>query len=235
MTRLRAIDPAPAPADRAAWIEAGRALTEQHSEASWEFADWLAEGHRAFGKDALREAAEACGKTPGKIRNYLRVSNTYPNDRRRSTLGFSHHMEVAGLPEDTADALLDQAVSERWSRDAIRTAAREASLAGKVSRQAAEIRALKRALKSARSDPRDVVRQAKARLDSERRIVREAVNAMAGLVDELAAPETLDGLHGNARDIRRVADRLADDIDYALMRMKPAVESIEGGAGDGAA
>ena len=90
------------PADRKTWIAAGRALARGRSEASWEFADWLAAGHQSWGKDAMQEAAEATGATPGKISHYLKTATVYPPLRRRNGLAFSHHMEVARLPE--ADA-----------------------------------------------------------------------------------------------------------------------------------
>ena len=238
MTTLRVIGevPDPAPVDRAAWIEAGRAMGAQHSQASWEFADWLAAGAAAFGADAMHEAAEATGATPGKIRNYLRVSNTYPNDRRRSSLGFSLHLETASLPDDTAEALLDRAAAEGWSHREMRTAAREASLDGKVRRQAAEIRALQRQLAAAKADAGDAVARTRERLAGARRAVRDEVRRSAGLVEELAGGELIGHLHGNARrglarTIRDAADGFAADVNAAIDRFAAAADRIEGGGG----
>ena len=67
---IHVVDPAPGvqfPAvDRNAWIAAGQALAQSRSETSWDFADWLAAAHQAWGKEAMQLAAEATGATPGK-------------------------------------------------------------------------------------------------------------------------------------------------------------------------
>lgn len=219
-------------ADRDAWIAAGRAILSRQSSASWEFADWLAVGHAAWGAKAMREAAEATGASAGKISHYLTVSKAYAPLRRRKSLAFSHHMEVARLPDEAADRVLDAAEAQGWSVHETRAAAREASLEGKVARQRREIAELKRALKRAKTDPRDAVKQARSRVDAERRVVRDACGRMADVVEELAADGALDGLHGNARrgvarDIRRAQNALADHVDAALERIEAAAARID--------
>lgn len=102
-------DSAPAFSTREDWLAAGRRLVDGRSEASWAFADWLAAGHGAWGKEAVEAAAEATGTSRGKIINYVTASKTYPLTRRRVRLTFSHHLEVAFLPDAERERLLDAA------------------------------------------------------------------------------------------------------------------------------
>ncbi len=232
---LRVVDPgaadAPAPADREAWIAAGLALAQGRSEASWEFADWLAAGHAAWGREAMREAAEATGATAGKISHYLKTATGYPPLRRRNGLTFSHHMEVARLPEADADRVLDRAEAERWSRNETRAAAREVSLEVKNANLHRKVAKLERALAAAQADPGDAVKQTRSRLDAERRVIRDAVGRSAGMVEELAETGILDDLHGNARKgfadhVDRFGKRLAADVNAALDRMQAAADKV---------
>ena len=224
-----------APADRDTWIAAGRALVEGRSKVSWEFADWLAAGHQAWGKEAVRLTAEETGASPGKIRHYLRTARTYPQSRRRLRLTFSHHLECAFLPEADADRVLDEAEAGSWSHRETRSAAREASLEGKIARLRRENAQLKRALKAAKADPRDTAAQSASRLGATRRLIREEMGRAAELVEDLAKPETLDGLHGNARrglarKIVTTCTQIVGDVDQSNERIGRALAEIEGGS-----
>ncbi|MDE0203324.1 MAG: hypothetical protein OXK73_12915 [Rhodospirillaceae bacterium] len=223
---------APAATDREAWIAAGRALAEGRSEASWEFADWLAAGHAAWGREALRKATEATGAPRGKIVNYLRAAKTYPPTRRRVGLTFSHHLEVAFLPEADGARILDAAEAGGWSHRETRSTAREASLEGKNARLRRENAELKRALKAAKADPRDTAAQTASRLGATRRLIKEEMGRAADLVEEVLKPETLDGLHGNARrglarKIVATCTAIVGDVDRANERIGRAVAEIE--------
>ena len=189
-------------------------------------------GHAAWGEDALRDAAETTGASPGKISNYLVVATGYPPFRRRNTLTFSHHLEVARLPEAEADELLDRAASESWTFRRTREAAREASLEGKLARLRRESAELKRALRAARSDARNVADQVREQLRAERQVVREAARRAAAAVEQIAASDVVAGLHGNARrglarDVRRSAGGLAADVNVFLARIEAAAAVIE--------
>ena len=235
-TDLRVVDPGagdePAAADREAWIAAGRQLAKGRSETSWEFADWLATGAKAWGKDAMRDAAESAGASAVKIRHYLKTSITYPKSSRRLSLTFSHHLEVVRLPEAAREQLLDSAEAEGWSRALTRSAAREASLEGKIARLRRENAQLKRALKA---DPRDTAAQSASRLGATRRLIREEMGRAAELVEDLAKPGTLDGLHGNARrglteKIVATCTQIVGDVNESNKRIGRAVAEIEGGS-----
>ena len=218
---------------RAAWVAAGRAFAAGHSQASWAFADWLAAGHAAWGAAAMREAAAATGASAAKISRYLAAATAYPPLRRRNGLAFSHHLEVAHLPEAEGLRILAAAEAEGWPHRRTRAAAREAALEGRLARQAAEIHALRRrVLRAAQGDARDAADQARARLGAARRIVRDESRRAAALVEALAAPDALAGLHGNARrglarDARRMSDGIADDVEAMIARVAAAAAQIE--------
>ena len=230
--RLAADGQAPDYATRADWLASGSRFVHTHSLASWCFADWLNAGRERFGADAMREAAQATGASPGKISHYLCVAKAYPPLRRRNGLSFSHHLEVARLPQAEADSLLDRAEIEGWPRADVREAAREAAEQGRVARLLRENAALKRELRNARTDPRDSADHARARFDGERRVIRDSLRRLEGAANALVANGALDGLHGNARrglarDIRRLANRLADDLNSTIDGLAEAAILIE--------
>ena len=218
-------------AGRDAWIEAGRAILARQSSASWDFADWLAGEEFPAGTTDVA-IAEALGVSRRKIGQYRDISITYPGGSRLPSLVFSHYLEVARLPAGDARRILDAAEAEGWTRAATRAAAREASLKGKLARQRREIAELKRALKAAQTDPRDAVKQARSRLNAERRVIRDACARMADTVEELASGGVLDGLHGNARrgvarDIHRAAEALVQNVNLTVDRVEAALGRIE--------
>ena len=217
--------------DREAWIAAGRALTLNRSDASWEFADWLAAGHAAWGKTAMEEAAGATGISSGKIRNYRRVANTYPMSRRRLTLTFSHHLEAAFLPDTEREQLLDRAEDGNWSFRETRTAAREASLEVRNARLRRENAELKRALAATKVDARDAAAQADARLATTYRMIDAEMSRVADVVEEATRPEILDGLHGNARlglakRLEATGNRIVKSVDAANQRIDARVAAL---------
>ena len=167
-----------------------------------------------------------------KIINYLRAATTYPLTRRRVSLTFSHHLETAFLPEEDGDRILDAAEAEGWSRGETRTAAREASLEGKLARQARKIRELERALKATRSDSADAAKQGRSRVSAEIAVIRDGAKRLAGVGEGLTDPDLLAGLHGNAirslaRDLRAASDRLADVVQPAIDSLGESAKRIE--------
>ena len=81
--------------------------------------------------------------------------------------------------------------------------------------------------------PRDVAEQARLRLAASRRLIRDEAGRAAAVVEEAAAGEALDGLHGNARrglarGIRREVDRMAAEVNLVIDRVAAAADAIEG-------
>ena len=113
-------------------------------------------------------------------------------------------------------------------------AARGASEADDNERLRRENAELRRRLKAREVDPRDVAERLRDRLANGRRTVRGEGRRMAAHAEEVAQSDALDGLHGNARrglarDLRRLANGLADDTDQVTARLAAAADMIEQG------
>ena len=232
----------PAAADREAWIAAGRQMASGRSDASWAFADWLAQGVAAWGKEVAKEAAKITGASPGKISNSLRVATAYPPFRRRNTLGFSHHLEVSRLPEAEAEELLDRAEAEGWSRATLRDVVaegREAKLDRLQTenvRLRAQVAALKRGPKDARQQAALAAQQFREDLRSDLKALDACNRRIAERIEAAAESPTLAALHGNARlSLRKWLDgALAEagnkSVAVAEERTLPAAARLARGA-----
>ena len=218
----------------AEWREIGSSLAREQraDDIEWRVGDWAA---RADGDLAtLAEAAAIVGESPGNLRKYVATAKAYPNVRRRTGLAFYMHLETAALPEADREALLDCAEAEHWTRAEMREAVRDSSQAGENARLRRENAELKRTIGQLRADARDVADHGRSRLDAERRVIRDSLRRLTAAVGELAEGDALDGLHGNARrglarDIRRLANKLADDMDGAIDALGTAADIIAGG------
>lgn len=63
---------------------------------------------------------EVTGLDYGTLRNYVSVCRSIPMGRRRNSLSFSHHQEVAALPEDGQERWLDEAKERKMSKARLR-------------------------------------------------------------------------------------------------------------------
>ena len=234
---------APAPADREAWIAAGASHVRGRSQSSWDFADWLAEGVAAWGREATADAAKITGASPGKIYDYLKVATTYPDSKRLNTLGFSHHLAVMRLPEAEADELLGRAAEEGWSVAALREVVRESResridrLQAENARLRARLAALKRGPKDARQRASRAAQQLREDLRGDLRAYELAARRIAERLEAAAESATLADLHGNARrSLEEWMRKALDDAGRATSatakeRSLPAVDRLARGAG----
>lgn len=105
-----------------AWAEMGENLArELRADLLFRIGDWALFGVNEFGLTA-EQAAEYAGFNPKSLQEIARVCMEIPPARRRETLSFWTHGTVAALPADVADAWLDQAEEEGWSREDLRAA-----------------------------------------------------------------------------------------------------------------
>src|SRR5262249_35172030 len=74
--------------------------------------------------------AAATGFSYQTLRNYSWVASRFPLSRRRDSLSFGHHAEVAALDEEEQEAWLRRADLRRWSRNELRRNVRQARHAG---------------------------------------------------------------------------------------------------------
>ena len=213
-----------------AWLEEGRQILARQSGASWEFADWLASESAPDIPDG--DIAEAVGVSRKKINDYRAVSRAYPSGTRMPPLTFSHHRLARGLPEEDRLRLLSSAASEGWPLGRLRTEVRDATTEGKLRRQAEEIRELRRALKAARHDTRDLIARTQGQMKAERSVAAGALGRYAEAFEGLADPELLERMHGNAvhgleRAMTREAESLMTKLNAALARVDTALGAIK--------
>ncbi|MGW2709082.1 LmbU family transcriptional regulator [Streptomyces sp. NPDC001356] len=104
-----------------AWQRAGSQLAGVLDSSSWWLGDWL-----VYGKDHYADRYQMGIRTAGlkyqTLRNYAWVSRRFEMQRRRTTLTFQHHAEVASLPFDKQEKWLDDAERKGWTTKQLRNA-----------------------------------------------------------------------------------------------------------------
>ncbi|ROP31312.1 LmbU family transcriptional regulator [Couchioplanes caeruleus] len=110
------------------WEQIGSSLRELSNSSAWWLADWLIFGEAAYGWRRYREAIERTGLDYQTLRNYAWVARRFEEHRRRDSLSFAHHAELARLAPAEQDYWLRKAEQQKWSRNELRKAVR-ASLA----------------------------------------------------------------------------------------------------------
>lgn len=95
------------------WVGIGRQLSAACTSAAWCLGDWLAFGQRAYA-DRYQQAIEQTSLDYQTLRNYSWVASRFALGRRRNTLSFGHHAEVAARPEPEQDYWLRKAEEHRW-------------------------------------------------------------------------------------------------------------------------
>lgn len=116
------------------WWELGSKIVHIADCCAWWIGDWLVYGEQAY-SDRYEQALTDTSLGYQTLRNYAWVVRKFPVSRRRDTLSFGHHAEVAALPGDEQDAWLARAEQLNWSRNQLR---RELRVAQLVNRQAAD-------------------------------------------------------------------------------------------------
>ena len=159
----------------------------------WDLGDlWRA---RPDGTDADASAA-AAGLTTSTLFVLGWVAGIFPAGRRRR-ISHTHHIAVANLPAPVADALLDQAVAERWTVARIREAARKERETEAARADAAKQRRLDLSPLEAswRADAWAVEQECRKRLVAAEAGIRAALDAL----EALAAHPGAEHVHGNRR------------------------------------
>jgi hypothetical protein len=102
-----------------AWALLGCRISGMSNACAWCLGDWLNYGERTFGQ-RYKTALEATALDYQTLRNYAWVARRFEMSRRRDTLSFQHHAEVASLPEPHQDLWLLRAERLGWSRNELR-------------------------------------------------------------------------------------------------------------------
>ena len=101
------------------WQRAGAEISRISSASAWWLGDWVIYGEQAYGT-RYRAALEITALDYKTLRNYAWVARRFEVSRRRDTLSFQHHSEVAGLAAAEQDLWLARADRQRWSRNELR-------------------------------------------------------------------------------------------------------------------
>lgn len=101
------------------WLVIGRQLSVVGTSSSWCLGDWLIYGEDAY-DGRYRDAIEQTSLDYQTLRNYAWVARRFPLSRRRDTLSFGHHAEVAVLAAPEQDFWLRKAEDLGWSRNRLR-------------------------------------------------------------------------------------------------------------------
>ena len=101
------------------WASTGARLCEFASASAWWLGDWLVYGERTYGT-RYNVALRAAPLSYQTLRNYAWVARRFPVSRRRASLSFHHHAEVAALPDADRDLWLQRAERMRWARNELR-------------------------------------------------------------------------------------------------------------------
>lgn len=103
----------------AEWKRIGEQISLVSNASSWWLGDWLVYGQEKY-PDRYRIAISEAALDYQTLRNYAWVARKFPLSRRRDTLSFQHHLEVASLPESDQDIWLERAVRFKWSKAELR-------------------------------------------------------------------------------------------------------------------
>ncbi|MFD7914892.1 LmbU family transcriptional regulator [Streptomyces sp. NPDC059752] len=109
------------------WQEVGRKIFGAADSSAWWLGDWLIYGRTTY-PDRYRHAVEETLLDYQTLRNYAWVARRYVPRRRRPTLSFQHHAELAGLPEAEQEHWMDRAERLNWSKSFLRSRVRAARL-----------------------------------------------------------------------------------------------------------
>lgn len=85
------------------WEGYGEVLRRVDEAKQWAIGDWLIDGKRHYGDRLYERAAGILGYTEGALRNFKSISDTLELSRRRDSVPWGHHTEVASLKRITED------------------------------------------------------------------------------------------------------------------------------------
>lgn len=109
----------PSHLDFAEWLSIGPSLSKMEEAVHWWIGDWLNYGERKWGED-YAQAMDITGFTYATVTTDAWVAKSVKVSRRRETLFWSHHREVASLKPKEQDRWLKRAEEQGWSMRRLR-------------------------------------------------------------------------------------------------------------------
>jgi hypothetical protein len=101
------------------WTGMGLKLLGLSNAYAWCLGDWVIYGEQTYGQ-RYRLALDTTALDYQTLRNYAWVARRFDLSRRRDTISFQHHAEVAALSEPEQELWLTRAERARWSRNELR-------------------------------------------------------------------------------------------------------------------
>jgi len=114
------------------WLRQGRWLGALARGAGWWVGDWVRYGNARYG-ERYQLAARITRYDRHSLMNMAYVASRFEMSRRRESLSFSHHAELAAFPVSIQEHWLDRAESKRLSVRALRAELRQET---RIERQA---------------------------------------------------------------------------------------------------
>jgi len=112
------------------WRQIGTEIFLVTNSCAWWIGDWLTYGENYFG-DRYEQAIADTSLDYQTLRNYAWIAKKFTVSRRRDSLSFGHHAEVAALTETEQDKWLTRAERFCWSRNELRRRIRATRLANR--------------------------------------------------------------------------------------------------------
>ena len=103
------------------WQEIGDSLRKVEGGVMWWLGDWLNHGEREYG-EKYSQALDATDYAYQTLNGARWVADRIEPMRRRKSLTFGHHREVAALEVDRQEELLKKAEKENWTVKQLREA-----------------------------------------------------------------------------------------------------------------
>lgn len=122
---------ADSPLDLATWIAHGSRLGAVGRGVAWWIGDWLIYGNMRYGEKYSR-AARVTGYDAQTLMNMVYVASRFSPSRRRASLSWSHHAEVAAIGESAQEHWLDVCEARRLSVGSLRLEMRAARRVAKA-------------------------------------------------------------------------------------------------------
>lgn len=111
------------------WLEVMQTLGRISKSCLWWWGDALVFGEAKYG-EKYSQALDETDYDYQTLRDAAWVSNSIELSRRRDSLSWAYHREVAVLEPEQQDVLLDKAASEKWKRNDLRQAVRQLQSSG---------------------------------------------------------------------------------------------------------
>jgi hypothetical protein len=105
------------------WVRDGRRLGMIGRGVGWWIGDWLRFGNARYGEKYVR-AAKITGYDVQTLMNMVYVASNIEPARRRESLSWSHHAELASLSPAEQDGWMDRAEASRLSARDLRVSLR---------------------------------------------------------------------------------------------------------------